>query len=404
MRLVYPEGLPDSERWERGPLSAAQSNPGLDLQEVPAKMIRILHVVAIMNAGGMENYIMNLYRKMDRTRIQFDFLVHYQKPGFFDREIEEMGGRIYRMTVREDNNPIKYCRDLDSFFRTHTEYRIVHGHLSSLAVFYLRYAKKYGVPWRISHSHGAGFLKTPKGYAKYILFRFAKIYANQYYACSGEAGRYLFGKTPFEFMPNSIETSRFHYDGQHRLEIRRQLGIENAFVVGHVGRFNLQKNHRFILNAFICLKEWIPQAKLLLVGDGELRPQIEQMIREKRLSDSVVLTGVRKDTEKLYQAMDVFILPSLFEGLPVTGIEAQYEGLPCLFADTISQEVAINDQAEFLSIAKGMEKQWAGRIAELAFSARADRAKVRMNNDLFNADKAAAAMFKRYQSMWEKTP
>ena len=116
----------------------------------------------------------------------------------------------------------------------------------------------------------------------------------------------------------------------------KRQGIENAFVVGHVGRFNLQKNHRFILNAFICLKEWIPQAKLLLVGDGELRPQIEQMIREKRLSDSVVLTGVRKDTEKLYQAMDVFILPSLFEGLPVTGIEAQYEGLPCLFADTLS--------------------------------------------------------------------
>ena len=153
--------------------------------------IRILQVVSSLNAGGMENYIMNIYRCVNRAQIQFDFIVHHKERGLYEDEIEKMGGVIYHFSVMDDKNIYKYCADLRNFFIQHKEYKIVHGHLSSLAVLYLGAAKKFGVQWRIVHSHGAGFLHTPKGYAKYILFRTAKWNANVRLACSTEAGKYL---------------------------------------------------------------------------------------------------------------------------------------------------------------------------------------------------------------------
>ena len=164
--------------------------------------IRVLQVVASLNAGGMENYIMNLYRMVDKSKVQFDFVVHHAAVGLYEDEIQELGGKIYHFTVLDDKNVVKYISELNRFFDEHKEYQIIHGHLSSLAVFYLGVAKKYNVPWRIAHSHGAGFLHTLKGTAKYLLFRTAKWNANVRLACSTEAGKYLYGKDTFEFVPN----------------------------------------------------------------------------------------------------------------------------------------------------------------------------------------------------------
>lgn len=313
--------------------------------------IRILHVVPNMNNGGIENLIMNLYRNIDRSLVQFDFLVHYKKRCFFDDEIEKLGGKIYRFSVCEDYNLIKYKRHVSSFFREHPEYKVVHGHMASLAYFYLGAAKKNGVKIRIVHSHGTSHLKNLKGYIKYVLFKGAKKNANVYYACSTEAGKYLFGNKKFEFIPNAIDLEKYDYNEEIRKQTRNQLKIKkNTLVLINVARFNLQKNHIYLIEIFKELKKLNNDSILLLAGDGETRNDIESKIKEYNLEDSVYLLGVRSDVDKLYQASDIFILPSLFEGLPVTGVEAQASKIKCFFSSEITREVIISENTHFISI------------------------------------------------------
>lgn len=184
--------------------------------------IRVLQVVPNMQAGGLESFIMNIYRHIDRSQVQFDFLVHYRRRCFFDDEIERLGGRIYRLSVREDNNVFKYIRDLKCFFREHSEYRIVHGHMASLASFYLGQAKKGGVPTRILHSHNERTESTAKGRCKWFLSRFSKSYANIHFACSEKAGLYLFGTDDFTVIHNAVDISRFHFEKEVRNQTRQE--------------------------------------------------------------------------------------------------------------------------------------------------------------------------------------
>lgn len=363
------------------------------------KPIRILQVVSILNAGGMENYIMNLYRCIDRSRIQFDFIVHHIARGLYEEEIESLGGEIYHFSVLDDKNLTKYIRELNTFFKKHQEYKIVHGHLSSLAVLYLGAAKKNGIKWRIAHSHGAGFLHTPKGYAKYLLFRTTKWNANVRLACSTEAGRYLYGRDTFDFVPNGIDSARFSFNSKTREEIRRRLGIEKNFVIGHIGRFNLQKNHKFLLEIFKGVVEKRPEARLLLLGDGELYQKIREIARELDLQNVIVFAGVHKDVENYYQAMDVFALPSLFEGLPVTGIEAQYAGLPCYFSNKITREVTISPYVKYIKIDDTGLDEW---ITELIMAKEnRDRKHINFITNDFDVKYSAEAMAKRYTRLWE---
>ena len=259
--------------------------------------IRVLQVVASLNAGGMENYIMNLYRMVDKSKVQFDFVVHHAAVGLYEDEIQELGGKIYHFTVLDDKNVVKYISELNRFFDEHKEYQIIHGHLSSLAVFYLGVAKKYNVPWRIAHSHGAGFLHTLKGTAKYLLFRTAKWNANVRLACSTEAGKYLYGKDTFEFVPNGIDVDRFTFDENKRIEMRKMLGIRDEYVIGHVGRFNLQKNHEYLLRIFKEVQQKTPNIKLLLLGEGELFSKIQNLAEDLEIKDKIIFAGVHKDVE-----------------------------------------------------------------------------------------------------------
>lgn len=324
-------------------------------------MIRVLQVVPNMGAGGIENYIMNMYRSIRQYGIQFDFLVHHEREAFFDSEIEALGGRIYRLPVLDDKRILRYKKDVNRLLAS-KEWNIVHGHIASLASFYLKEAESVGIPCRIAHSHGSSFLKTPKGYAKYLLFKGAKSHANVKLACSTEAGRYLFGNETFYLAKNAIDARRFEFDADKRAKIRSQFGwSDENLVIGHIGRFNLQKNHAFLLDVFSRLIKSRPDARLLLVGAGETRESVKHRVDKLGLNGKVIFKEVTEDPVAYYSAMDVFVMPSLFEGLPLAGIEAQCSGLPCYFSQEITREVAISENVFFLDLADG-DDSWAHAI------------------------------------------
>lgn len=311
--------------------------------------LRVLQVVPNMHAAGLETLIMNMYRNINREEVQFDFLVHYTESYFYDDEIEQLGGKIYRLSFRNDGNMIRYLRDLDRFFSEH-KYSIVHGHMASTACFYLRAAKKHNVPIRILHSHNTATEKTVKGFFKHQLLRYSTLFANQYFACGELAGKYLYKNHEFTVIHNAISLDVFKSDINDRKLLRSELGLEDKFVIGHIGRFNTQKNHKFIINIFERFHAQMPQSHLVLVGEGELENDIKTMVKEKGLSDSVMFLGVRKDINGVYNMLDVFILPSLFEGLPVVGIECQAAGCRAMISDKVTKEIHLTNLVEFLPI------------------------------------------------------
>ncbi|MEI4828906.1 glycosyltransferase family 1 protein [Bacillus sp. FJAT-53711] len=303
--------------------------------------LRILHVVVNMNRGGAETLIMNLYRNLDRPKVQFDFLTC--KEGVFDEEIVELGGKIHRVPYITDVGHMEYMKALNTFFASHGEYRIVHSHMDKMSGFVLRSAKKAGIPIRIAHSHntsseGGVAAKMYKWYAG----KFISPNATHLLACSEVAAKWLFANkaNAAKILKNGIECDRFAFSSNIRKQVREELQLhQDTFVVGHVGRFTHQKNHSFLIDIFAQLINLKPNSILLLAGDGPLRLEIEKKVEELNLRNNVKFLGIRSDIEKLLQAFDVFVFPSVHEGLPVTLIEAQGAGLPCMISDAITQEV-----------------------------------------------------------------
>ncbi|MNI20299.1 putative glycosyltransferase EpsF [compost metagenome] len=303
--------------------------------------IRILQVVVNMNRGGAETLIMNLYRNMDRSVVQFDFLTC--KAGAFDEEIEAMGGSIHRIPYLTDVGHFGYIKALDMFFATHPEYKIVHSHMDKMSGFVLRSAKRAGIPARIAHSHNTS---SEGGIAaktyKWVAGEFIRPSATHFLACSHKAAQWLFAKREANttIVKNGIECEQFTFSSTVREQVRQELNLtHDNYVVGHVGRFNYQKNHSFLIDVFAELNKEQPNTVLLLVGDGSLRSDMEQKVRDLGLVEKVRFLGIRSDITRLLQAFDVFVFPSWHEGLPVTLIEAQGAGLPCIISDVITQEV-----------------------------------------------------------------
>lgn len=303
--------------------------------------IRVLHVVVNMNRGGAETLIMNLYRNIDRAKIQFDFLTC--KEGIFDKEIIRRGGKVYRIPYVTDVGHTGFTRQLKRFLIKNSKYKIIHSHMDKMNGLVLRSAKQANVPIRIAHSHNTesegGFLsKTYKWYAgRHVLPS-----ATHLYACSQAAAKWLFGQRSEEafILKNGIETSAFLYSPQARHQIRNELGIDNnTLVLGHVGRFCHQKNHMFLLDVFAGLNKLRQDTVLLLAGDGPLKSEIYQKIKDLHIEQRVKLLGIREDVYRLLQAFDLFVFPSYHEGLPVTLIEAQGAGLPCVISNNITNEV-----------------------------------------------------------------
>lgn len=341
--------------------------------------IRVLHIVQQMQAAGLETFLMNMYRNIDRDKVQFDFLTHYAGRRFFDDEIERLGGRIYRMSVREDFNFFRYLKGLDRFFDEHPEYRIVHGHMDSLGVLYLKKAEKHGVPVRIAHAHRVlSKISLKQRLRSFMARRYGK-HATDLFACSEDAGRHMFGDHTFRVVRNAIELSRFAFDPVVRGAARAELGLEGNFVVGNVGRFYHEKNHAFLLDIFAEIVAREPAAVLLMAGEGPLMEEIRKKAVAFGIGDACVFLGARADVDRLYQAMDVFVFPTLFEGLGIVTLEAQTAGLPTVCSDIIPSEARIAPNFYPVALSEPAEK-W----AEAVLSHRWDERKSR-------ADMAAAA-------------
>lgn len=300
--------------------------------------VRILHVVTYMGRGGLETMLMNYYRHIDRSKVQFDFLVHREFRADYDDEIESLGGKIYRLP-RLVPWSYHYRKALDAFFEAHPMYRIVHVHQDCLSSVILRAAKKQGVPVRIAHSHNSSQDKNLKYLIKLFYRNRIPQFATQLFACSQSAGDWMFRGAPYRILNNAIDSKLYALSPVKRSLVRTALGISpEAFVLGHVGRFCPQKNHTFLLDVFSQIKSRNQDAVLLLVGDGPLRAESEERAAALGIADSVIFTGVRDDVPDLMQAMDCFVFPSLYEGLGIVAIEAQAAGLPCVVSTGIPEE------------------------------------------------------------------
>lgn len=314
-----------------------------------------------MDRAGLETMLMNYYRNIDRNQIQFDFLTHRPTAGEYDEEIRQLGGHIYHAPRLYPQNYPAYFKWMRNFFAEHPEYKIVHSHIDAMSYLPLLAAKKANIPVRIAHSHNTAIDKD----FKYLLKQFFRSRINAVtthrLACGQRAGEFLFHGAEFAVLPNAVDASNLYFNGDIRKKKRDELGIGDCFLVGHVGRFSQQKNHRFLIDIFKKILAQRESAVLLLIGSGENENEIRDYVSSLGLTEKVLFLGSRSDVAQLYQAMDVFILPSLFEGIPLVGIEAQFADLPCFFSDTVPKEVMFSDKVQFLSLSQSAQ-QWAENI------------------------------------------
>lgn len=331
------------------------------------KPIRVLNLFTIMNRGGAETMVMNYYRSIDRSKVQFDFMVHREEKGAYDDEIEELGGKIYRMPSVRPWSSSNYRKTVRDFYHEHPEYNIIHSHMSELGYYDFVEAKKEGVKNRISHAHNRPYGIDIKSPMRWYYKKRMRPYVTHMMICGEEAGIWLFGKEnkdKFIMLNNAIDSSKYIFDESKRLRVRKSLGIDpQQLVIGHVGRFDVQKNHSFIIDIFNAVLKRNPQAVLTLIGDDSV--SLGQKIHEKAdilgISSQVKFLGVRNDVNELMQAMDVFLFPSLFEGLSVASIEAQASGLPVIISDQIPLECKKTDLVEVVSLKSPVEK-WADTL------------------------------------------
>ena len=306
-----------------------------------------------MLGGGVESVVMNYYRHIDHSQVQFDFLVDADSTAVPQEEIEAMGGRVLRVPPYQRVH--EYLPAMVSLFKENC-YRVVHSHVNAVSVLPLMAARLAGVPVRIAHNHSTSGKGEPlKNAAKYALRPFATLFPTHCLACSDYAARWLFGTDMFErgsvqVLPNAVELDTFAFDAGVREHTRSGLGVSNSFVVGHVGRFVHSKNHAFLIDVFSAVKELAPDAVLVLIGDGPLRNETELRVARMGLSESVRFLGMRSDVSALYQAMDVLVLPSFYEGFPVVCVEAQASGLCVIASDLITPEVRLTDVITFVSL------------------------------------------------------
>lgn len=365
--------------------------------------IRVAHVIGNWLGGGVESVVMNYYRNIDRNKVQFDFLCSESSTDIPYEEIEKLGGRVF--IVPNYTKVFKYQKELKKIFKENN-YKIVHSHISTMSVFPLRAAKKAGVPVRIAHSHSTTNKKEKKkNLLKQILRPFSRVYATDYMCCSELAGRWLFGNKEYDkgnvyLLNNAIDLDKYKYDESLRKEKRKELGIsDDTLVIGHVGRFVEQKNHRFLIDIFNEIHKKNSNSLLLLVGQGPLKKEIENKVEELKLNDSVRFLGQRNDINELYQTFDVFCLPSLYEGLPVVGVEAQATGLLCELSNDMTKETKVLDTTRFISLNTSVE-EWANKILDdIKKYKRIDSSK-EMTDKNFNIKEEAKRLEKYYFNLY----
>lgn len=326
---------------------------------------RVLHIVTYMGRGGLETMLMNYYRHIDRNKVQFDFLVHRDFEADYDEEIKSLGGKIYHVSHLVPWSK-KYKNELKNFLLKHPEYKVIHVHQDCLSSIALKCARDCGIPIRIAHSHSAGAVKNIKYPIKRYYMKKIPKYATDLFACGEQAGEWMFGNNNYRVVHNAIDTSSYLYSEAIEIEMRKELGLGNEIIIGHVGNFTPAKNHSFLIDIFYEVLKQKIDAKLLLVGGGDAITAIQEKVQSLGISESVIFTGNRNDVCRLMQVMDVFVFPSLYEGLPVTMIEAQTAGIPCVISDHVSKECVVTEGLVSIMRLENSSKAWADHILSIS--------------------------------------
>lgn len=371
--------------------------------------IRILQVVPSLNrSAGVARVVYNWNRFHDENRVHFDFLHHSSRNGVllhnkrYDEELKAVGSEVFTVNYAADDLK-RFIREVHEVFeKVGADYDIVHCHMPNSAFCVLREAELVGIEHRVLHSHlnnsSDKFLHRLRNAP---LNAIGKHYATDYIACSDDAGRFLFGSRPFTVINNGIPLEQFAYDSESRKLLRSELGIkETDPVVGCVGRLVKQKNFPFAVRVFAKFHEAFPDAKMLILGDGDDREELEGIISSEHLSNVVMLAGVREDINKLYSVMDVFFMPSLYEGLPVSAVEAQAAGLPCMYSDNVPRETDITGTGTFLSLDADIDK-WTKTLENAFNRGRLTDNPVLLEQRGYSAKANAELLMQHYERLME---
>lgn len=338
-------------------------------------IIRVLHVLNNLGSGGAESFVMNVYRNIDRSKVQFDFLIRSKENGAILKEIERMGGKVTILPSFPTQFLANY-KELDRYLKVHAkEYKAIHVHANSLVyVKPLALGKKYGIEKRIIHSHNT---RSAAGFLHRMNINRIDKWVTDRFACSNMAGDFMFPNKEFRFIPNGIELEKFRFSQETRERIRAKLEIgDTTTLIGHVGRFSYQKNHEKLLDIFTDYHKLNPSSKLMLIGDGEEKEKIHNLVLKKGIKDHVIFAGVVSNVNEYLSAMDVFCLPSYYEGLAIVLIEAQAASLPCIASSSTSPESNCGNV-----VYKSLEESpssWASSIYKMIVNGRHESDKEKM--------------------------
>lgn len=362
--------------------------------------IRVLQVLDTLNTGsGVASVVLSYYRGIrklqgNKNQVLFDFMVNEEVEESIEDELKKNGSRIFLMPPLRTRYYFEYQNKLRNFFKEHPEYQIVHGHMPNAAAFYLSAAKKAGVPIRILHSHNSQAADLQwKRIRNWFLSKIGIWYANQYMACGKKAAHYLYGKncSHVYLLNNVVDSERFCYKKEIRESIRKEIQVEGKFVIGHVGRFCYQKNQKFLIKIFSEIYKKEKNTYLFLLGDGEERQEIEEMIEKYHLQKAVKLFGVVSNVEDYMQAMDVFLLPSRYEGVPVSVLEAQAMGLPCVISSEVTREMK-TEYTKYMDL-KQTAKKWGDAVLDWKAMGRCGYLP-----DKFDSAKESLRLWKKYKN------
>lgn len=325
-------------------------------------MIRVLHIGLSYNYGGIEQFVINYYRKVNKKKVQFDFINLYALPIAYEKEFVEMGSVIYRVADFH-KNPVQYKQELSGIIK---KYNVIHVHMLSAAnLIPLQIAQKCGVKKIIAHSHNTATTGVVRTILHNWNYKRIHLFANIYFACSQAAGNWMFGKNiKFRVINNAINLNQFCFNKDNREKIRNELGIDSTTVLyGNIGRLNIQKNQQFLIKIFAEIQKLQPESRLCIVGEGELKEELLHLAEELNIKDKLFMLGRRLDVDSIYSAFDAIVFPSIFEGLPITLVEAQANGLKCYISkEGVPKEVKLLNSLEFMSLNQSA-KQWAEKIA-----------------------------------------
>ncbi|MFI3326826.1 MAG: glycosyltransferase family 1 protein [Clostridia bacterium] len=341
------------------------------------KKQKVLLFVDRLRVGGIQILLANLLETFDKTELEYELLTLDDGEDYdLEKKIAKTGIKIHKLKgiwVRKPQDYMTYCKAVKNFFKEHNDYIAVHINTGPKNYFVLKYAKKYGIKVRIAHSHNTGYQTNSK--AQKILGDFfkngLKKYATDYLACSDLAGQWMFGNEKFTMLPNGVDLEAYQFSQSARDKIQAELCIENKLVIGNVGRFTTQKNHKFLIDIFAEIYKKNENSVLLLAGIGETLDNAKAKAKTLNLENEVKFLGFREDVKDVVQAMDIFLMPSLYEGFPVTAVEAQCSGLPCVFSDTITKEAKILENVKYLPL-EMPTNQWADEVLSVKLTDRAN--------------------------------